>query len=212
MIYLYRSVLLSILIILMHLCCSPSPYGFSVNHLYSREKFSSSELYERSIGICHLLRDTCYDTLQFLRSKSHFEELKKVRSDLQFISADEIERHFLNKWSMDSLQQFFTLLFKGQIATLQTRDSLWSGIKSDYYLVMRLRDASTVKTFNNAVRKRVSVEAELWDCKDQEVLWRIIVRGICVRGKIPDRQFLLEAVKNVFEKLPKPLPSYGNQW
>jgi hypothetical protein len=212
MIYLYRSVLLSISVILLHLYCSPSPYGFSVNQLYCREKFSGSDLYGRSIGICPLLRDTAYDTLQFLRSQNQFEELKKNRSDLQLISADEIEKNFLNKWGMDSLQEFFNLLFRGKIASLQTRDSLWSGVKSDYYLVMRLKDASTVKTFNNAVRKRVSLEAELWDCKDQEVLWRTEVKGICISGKIPDSRFLMEAVKNVCEKLPAPLPSYGNQW
>jgi len=212
MIHLYRSVLLSISTVLLHLYCSPSPYGFSVNHLYSREKFSGSDLHERSIGICLLLKDTAYDTVQFLRSKNHFEELRKVRSDLQFISADEIESHFLNKWNMDSLHQFYTLLFRGEIASLQTRDSLWKGIKSDYYLVMRLRNASTVITLNNNVRKRVSVEAELWDCKEQEVLWRIAVRGICIRGKIPDSQFLLEAVKNACKKLPAPIPSYSKQW
>ena len=212
MVYLCRSILLSIAIMLLHLYCSPSPYGFSVNQLYSREKFSGSDLYERSIGICPLLRDTGYDTLQFLRSKSHFEELRKVRSDLHFISADEIESHFLDKWSTDSLHQFFTLLFRGEVASLQTRDSLWSGIKSDYYLVMRLRDASTVKKLNNEIRKRVNMEAELWDCKDQEVLWRTAVRGICIKDKIPDRQFLLETVKNACLNLPVPIPSYGNQW
>lgn len=212
MVYLCRSVLLSIAIMLLHLYCSPSPYGFSVNQLYSREKFRGSDLYERSIGICPLLRDTGYDTMQFLRSKSHFEELRKVRSDLHFISADEIESHFLDKWSTDSLHQFFTLLFRGEVASLQTRDSLWSGIKSDYYLVMRLRDASTVKKLNNEIRKRVNMEAELWDCKDQEVLWRTAVRGICIKDKIPDRQFLLETVKNACLNLPVPIPSYGNQW
>lgn len=212
MIYLYRSVLLSITFILLHLYCSPSPYGFSVNQLYSRDKFSGSDLHERSIGICPLLRDTVYDTLQFLRSQNHLEELRKVRSDLQFISVDEIEKHFLNKWSMDSLQAFFTLLYRGKVASVQTRDSLWNGIKSDYYLVMRLKNASTVKTVNNAVRKRVSIEAELWDCKYQEVLWRTEVRGVCDRGKIPDSQFLLEAAKKACEKLPSLLPSYGDQW
>ena len=169
MVYLCRSILLYSDHVAASLLQSFS-YGFSVNQLYSREKFSGSDLYERSIGICPLLRDTGYDTMQFLRSKSHFEELRKVRSDLHFISADEIESHFLDKWSTDSLHQFFTLLFRGEVASLQTRDSLWSGIKSDYYLVMRHRDASTVKKLNNEIRKRVNMEAELWDCKDQECL------------------------------------------
>jgi hypothetical protein len=211
MIYLFRSVLLFISVILLHLYCSPSPYGFSVDLLYSREKFSGSDLYERSIGICPILRDTGYYTSQFLRLEGYLEELKKMRSDLQFIPADEIERHFLNKWGMDSLKEFFNLLFKGEIASLQTRDSLWSGIKSEYYLVMRLRNASTVRTFNNVTRKRVSVEAELWNCKDQEVLWRTMVRGIC-NNNVPDSKFLLEAVKHACEKLPSLLPSYGHQW
>lgn len=211
MISLHRSVLLAMSISSLLLYCSPRQCGFSVNHLYSRDKFSGSDLYEKSIGICPLLRDTGYDTVQLLNSDTSFEELKKVRTDLHFASVSEMEKHFLKKWDQDSLQLFYNLLFRGEIAVLQTRDSIWNAIKSDYYLVMRMANASTVKTFNNTVSKRLHLEAELWDCRDQEVLWRTRVKGICVNSKTPDRQFLLEAIKSACSQLPATLPSYGNQ-
>lgn len=192
-------------------CCSPQSCAFSSNILYSREKFSGADLYEKTIGICPLLRDTLKDTIRFLFSEDHFEELKKNRTDLHFISAGEMEKKFLNRWEMDSLQLFFRLLFRGEIAALQTRDSIWSGLTSDYYMVIRMANASSVKTFNNTIRKRLHLEAELWDCKDHEVLWRTSVKGVCVDSKNPEGRFVMDAVKKAYSELPALLPSYGNQ-
>lgn len=191
--------------------CNPVPYGFSTSNLYSRTNFSGKELFEKSISICPLLKDSSFNTVHFLRSDSSFEVLRAVRKDLQFISIRKVEESFLNKLHNDSLLLFYKLLFYGDIAKLQTHDSLWNAINSDYYMVMRMVNASSVKTFNNSVRKRMQIEAELWDCRNQEVVYRTSIKGICLSGAISDGQFVMEALKKALLELPELLPSYGKE-
>jgi hypothetical protein len=200
-----------VLLLLCLIKCSPVPYGFTVDLLHSQDRFSGKALNGRTIGIGPLLTGKSVDSTTLLTSPEHFKLLQKLRTDLKLVPAQDILNRFIKQQGIDSLKFFLDNLFNQNILTMQTRDSLWSALASDYYMVMRMVRASNVKTFNRSTRKRLHLEAELWKCNSMEVVWRVSVHGICVSGEIPDSRFVMEAVKKAYLKLPATLSSYGDE-
>lgn len=202
------------LLFLVTIYCNPLPIGFTSKHLYTRNNFDGSELNEKSIGICPLLGKDLHDSVRFLSSDSQFLVLKNTRPDLYLISVKETEKQFLNILSHDSLMYFYNKLQQSGIISLQTDNVLWDAIKTDYYLVIRMINASSITTFNKNVRKRLNLEAELWNCKEREVVWRTGMRGIGLSKDISDKYFIMEAIKKLLLEIPVLLPSNngGDSW
>lgn len=197
--------------ILVLITCSPPPYGFVLNNQYIRNDFSGRELSGKLICMCPLLNGVRADTSGALRSDELFRKVAKSRSDLRLISPGEMENTFRKKWGRDSLNLFFEMLSKGEMLSLQTSDSLWKGIGARYFMALRVKNASTVKSFNRSVRKRVSLEAELWDCNMAATVWRVIVNGICIDERIPDSRFIQDAIITAYQELPVVMPAYDNK-
>ncbi|NLD99968.1 MAG: hypothetical protein GX640_08835 [Fibrobacter sp.] len=189
--------------------CNNKTVGFTLRTLYTREKFSGVEMNGRTIGISPLLGNLNKRGMEFLNNAQNFNLLQKTRSNLSFISTNQIQHDFLKKWSYDSLNLFWNILKNGEVASISLKDSLWQGISSDYLLVFRVVSASTVKTFNHSTRKKLHLETELWDCYEKEVLWRISINGISLSESLTDSLFLLDAAQKAVAALPEPLPGYG---
>ena len=207
-----RSVLITALLGWVALSCSPPPYGYTLHQLYTRERFSGKELNGRTIGVLPIINENGPCTTGFLKQQNHFTMMRKIRPDLKLLSADSVEELFRKKWPADSLTAFYTLVFKGDMVSLQTADSLWSAANSglDYAMVLRLKGASRVVTFNRQTRKRLRIEVELWDTREIEVVWRVVINGVSMSKALPDSQFIMEAIQKAYSALPKLLPSYDN--
>lgn len=203
--------LLMVILVSVLLHCSHPPYGFTANNLYSREKFTGVDLNGRLIGVGPILKKSGHDTVQFLSSDSQYQTLRKFRKDLKLVSTRQIEENFLKKWDRDSLNFLYNKLFENEVVVLQNRDSLWDAVTCNFFMVIRMRSGSSVKTFENKISKRLHFEAELWDCRNRETVWRTSILGINHSKKIPDSQFMMEAVRKAYGELPIPLPSNNEE-
>ena len=197
--------------ILMIITCSPPPYGFVLNNQYVRNDFTGRELGGKTISMCPFLKDSGADTTGMLSSGDILKSVSKSRSDLRLISVREMEKRFREKWGSDSLQLFYKMLSLGEIIQLQNSDSLWNGIGTRYFMALRLKSASKIKSFNRSVRKRISLEAELWDRELTGVVWRVVVNGLCIDESIQDSKFISSAIVKAYEKLPVILPAYDSK-
>ena len=190
--------------------CSP-PCGFTSNNQYCRHGFSGKDLGDRTIGLCPLLKSQGADSSGILNTYMLLNHAVNARPDLKFVPYVDTEKKVADQWGREVLHSFYIQLFKSDMITLQTSDSLWKATGCDYYLVNRLKNGSNIKSFDNSERKKIEIEAELWDCSTNEPVWRQVVNGVCPDGKQTDAQFVKDALSRVLKEIPELLPAYDNK-
>ena len=91
---------------------------------------------------------------------------------------------------------------------MQTVDTFWNGVPTDYLLVVRVIYGMDVHTFNRRNRKKFRLEAELWNRNEMEVVWRVAVKGVSDRRTITHQKLIGDALEKVLLELPVTLPNY----
>jgi hypothetical protein len=191
--------------------CTPPPFEFALSNTYRREYFSGRDVGNKVIGVYLLLQAAGGSAKKELPSSLILRAVHKARPDLLFAEPDSVSGRLQKELSPGSVERFQTLLFNGEVVALQESDTAWRTIGYDYLLAVRLRHGMDIRTFNQMLRKRVVLEAELWDCSQGEAAWRVIVNGQCSRKGYTDRQFLLEALSSIAAALPSAFPAYDSK-
>lgn len=191
--------------------CTPPPFEFKLTNNYKREHFLGRELSGSTVGICMLLSDTGIPPPKTISSAAIVKKIRENRSDLVYSGPDSVFERLKNQSGEAAVAQFRSELFNGDMGILLTSDSLWHAVGNDYLLVIRLRRGMYIRTFNQMIRKRFIVEAELWDCREIETVWRVVVDGSCSRPGYSDRKILLEALGSIAAALPASLPAYDTK-
>lgn len=200
------------LFLMMHcLSCTPSPYSFTLSNNYTREKFSGRDISAHRIALFPLLASGGIITGPKFPSADIAGVFRKVRPDLNFLDADTVRDLIAKALAPSFLDSMQTLLYKGEIAALQTEEQFWRSVQAEYLFVFRLRHGIDIRTFNQLSRKRIIVEAELWDCAAMETAMRMQLTGTCNRAGYSDREFLLEAFKTFGAALPEWAPAYDTK-
>ena len=198
-------------VLLLVVACTPPPFEFTLTNNYQRENFSGRDVAGGTIGLCVLLTDTGVVTAEVLPSKTIVKKIRSTRPDLNFKEPDSVYRRLGHFLAPTDLQRFRSLLYNGDLVALQALDTVWGVVGYDFLLALRLRRGMHIKTFNKMMRKRFLVEAELWDCKEIETVWRVIIDGKCSRPGFTDRKLLLESLASVASALPSALPAYDSK-
>lgn len=191
--------------------CIP-PCNYSYKHLYTEKHFTGRSVYDRTISLCPVLFEDGPDTT-LLSEKKLSETLKKIRPDLKINSVKKMENAFTGDSGSQLLANFYEKLYKSDMVSLQTSESVWSKAQSDYLLVIRVKGGYSLKTFKKRTLKKIDLETELWNCRNMEVVWRGSVESSCTKGEISDSHAFSETVKRAFNELPSAVPSYDdNEW
>lgn len=192
------------------LLCSSPPYTFRLNVAYIMDGFSGREISNREVTICPILtRDGPIEDKHFPVTLL-VNTLRQRRSDIKFSDSD-VKRVLLQTGiSQEDRDTFFLLLFNGKMIHLQKCDSIWNEIPGDYLLVYNIRNGMSVTTFKKMSQKTVTIEAELWDCSNYEVVWRAIAGGNSTRRDFTDVQLIAAGIGEVISVLPHTIPSYDN--
>jgi hypothetical protein len=197
-------------IILISASCTPPPYKFTVSELYVSGGFTGRNFGSSSICMGPVLSERGVDSTGFLSSLSEYQSINKIRQDLHLVQTSEFESKFIKKTSLTVLNEFYNKLFNCEMLNLQTNDTFWKSVPGDYLMVFRLKKALKLKTFSNIVRKEVALEAEVWDCSEMKVVWRILVKGSGVNDNLTDSKFVFEAVQKAYKSIPSAQPFYEN--
>lgn len=188
--------------------CTP-PCDHLYKQLYAEKNFTGRSLYDKNIGLCPVLLSDGVDKA-VLSDKKLLETLKKTLPDLRVNRIEELEIAFKKNNKSELLANFYEKLYKSDMVFLQTSDSIWNLIQSDYLVVIRVKGGYSFKTFKSKILKRLDLETELWDCKNMEVVWRGCVESSCARNR-PDRLLFSDAIKKALGQLPSPVPSYDDR-
>jgi hypothetical protein len=191
--------------------CASGKCGFSISKPYTATGFDSKEIGGKIVSIMPVLKSNGYDTTGTLSDTSILRKVSEVRKDMHFIPFRQcILKDSLN--SSDSLlKNFLKNLYAGSIPALQGADSVWKRIDSDLLALVRLNGGHTIRTFSGETHKKIIIEGELWDCRRGEVVFRIVVNGICVSSRVRDDQFIIDGVCEVVREFPLSSPAYDTQ-
>jgi len=130
------------------------------------------------------------------------EVLQKVRPDLHVLFADRFENKYLSMHSARSLSDFYGRLYNNEVVAVQTSDSVWKTMEGAYLFVSKLKYAAAIRGFDGNIRKRLSIEAEIWDIAQSEAVWRAELQGADDGIGRSDDAFMAGAFAAIFLKMP----------
>lgn len=197
--------------LLLLFSCSPALFNFEVKNSYTREYFTGRDIGGHTIGICPFLTRQGAVMRDVQTSREMVKLIKKERPDIAVVATDQVEQMFHEKLDSAALDRFYKLLYQGDVMALQVLDTVWNALTVDYLMVIRMRSGMNIRTFNRVARKRLALEAELWDRTAMETVWRVSVNGFCGRVGISDRRFIDEAIKEIYAELPATMPAYDTK-
>jgi hypothetical protein len=191
--------------------CVSSSQGFAVENVYKRADFSSRTLSGNSIGVGPVLTRMNVDLGEHLKYDEILKYIKKIRRDLVLISFEQIQKELLAKDTALKIWELKELLNDSTVINLQNNDSLWQHMSCNYFMLIRFKNGMKIKGINKTTRQRLQCEAELWHCKDQEVVWRILINGASHGSSVTDKEFILNSIGRIYSELPNTIPVYENK-
>ena len=128
--------------------------------------------------------------------------LREARSDLRLSFGDAFEKRYCSSHDELSLSRFYASFFKGDVIAVQTSDSVWKAMEADYLLAVCVKFAAAIRSFDGNTRRRMRLEAELWDARAGEAVWRAEVDALDDVMKTPEDRFVTAALRKAFSLIP----------
>jgi hypothetical protein len=191
--------------------CSSQTSAFKAKNVYMVDGFNENTLSGSLICAGPLFNQKCIDIIDSIKIINNFQKITDIRKDLKLISLMQIKGKLTNKIGSVSCDSLFSILCSESVVTKQLLDTLWQLIDCDFLMVIRIKDAMSIKTFDDVEKKRIYIEAELWKCKDQEIVWRTEAYGIADGKVVTDREIIDMSIQKIYQELPLTVPSYENE-
>jgi hypothetical protein len=200
----------NIIVIATVLCisCTVPMAGFNARKMYVADHFNEQTLSGYSICTGLLFNQKNEDITDTGNLQRDIKLLMGLRKDLQFKPFTEVKNQFTFSSGTFTCDSLFSILASGSVVEIQLLDKFWKQLDCDYLMIMRIRDAMNIHTFNNVNRKRIRIEADLWSVKNQESVWRYEIFGIAEGTSVSDRGIINRAIQKAYETLPVTVPSY----
>ena len=199
----------------LFLCAPPPPATavatYAATVLYQQRSFSGSSLSGQTVLVLPVLTKAGLDTTPALSPQKISKLLLSARNDMEPVTKEEFETRYSTRHDTASLSAFYRLLFKGNVVALANSDSVWKEMGTNYCFAARITNALTIHGFNGLVKRRMSMETELWDVDSAEVILRIQVQASATGDRLTDVDFITSALAAAFEKLPAFAPSANEQ-
>jgi len=193
--------------------CSQPSSAFKTKTIYMVDGFSELTLSGFLICTGPIFNKQGIDIIDSMNANDHFQQIADIRRDLNLISLMQVKEKLIHKIGRIRCDSLFSILSKDSIIQMQLMDSLWQLIDCDFLMVMRIKDAMSIKTFDKVEKKRIRIEAELWKCKDQEIIWRKEIYGIADGKRATDRDVINMTIRKAYQELPQTVPSYeSGRW
>ena len=157
----------------------------------------------KKILLLPVLMKKGFDTSSLSDPLSLIKWAKREREDIVLINGNYMPKEYLRRYGSDSLKRLCDDLYSGNVLEIQTNDSLFGLIKEQLMMVTRFKGGSRIKSLDNNIVIRLSIEMELWDIGKAETIWRVAVTGTSVDSSIVDRDFFVNARKEGLKALPR---------
>lgn len=197
-----------VIALVLIISCTVSMTGFKARKMYVAENFDERTLSGYTICIGPVFNQKNVDITDTVNLQRDIKLLKSLRKDLRFKSFTKVNNQFTFSSGTLKCDSLFSILAKGSVVEIQLLDTFWKSLECDYLMIIHIRDAMNIHTFNDITRKRIRMEADLWSVKNQESVWRYEIFGIAEGKSVGDREIINRAIQKVYENLPATVPSY----
>jgi hypothetical protein len=192
--------------------CAPQAERWQSELLYAMEDLGRDRLAgECSFMIFPIIINDAFDTSDILSPKRLKKLLHKIQNGAKVYTHGEFEKKYLASHGKDSLELFYSDLFKKDILSLASRDTVWSAIPGRYLLIIRLNEGMSIKSFEGVKKRKIVLESELWHTKRHEVVWRLQTAGYEMKEKVTDAEFIAEGIEEVLKEIPLFLSSKNEE-
>lgn len=201
-----KPALLSILLLMIINCAGPQG-TWKGKILHQDPKLGQDRLaHGRSILVLPLITENGFDTTDKIMPAAH--ESVKTSSDKKLATClkTDLDSIFIRKYSKGIPEDFYKKLKDNDILGITTSDSIWEILPCRYLLTIRVTGGMTIKTFEEKVKKKVSLEGEMWDSENPGVVWRAEVYGFEIDAGRKDYDFIASGVQQLLTMLPPFLP------
>jgi hypothetical protein len=191
-----------VLALLFASCAGPMKQ-FETIVMYSARGFSGEDLSGHTIlqfplmASSSIMERSGHDLLDTTASR-----IGLIRSDLSLRDIREFESPFVREYGPEALNSFYGLLRDGDVIAAQGADSVWKSIPGRYALSVRLLSGARIRTFGRQQYRSIVLEAELWDIRRAEVVWRGRVNGRDSGRRASDSDFLTACILELYADLP----------
>ncbi|MGD9199985.1 MAG: hypothetical protein PVI26_00340 [Chitinispirillia bacterium] len=158
---------------------------------------------DNSILLLPLITSYGFDTSIALSPKNQTELLKKIQKHISFYYRADLENEFSKKNNIKELDNFYKKLIDGKTLDLTVFHSVWESMPSHYVMVFRINNGSRIRSFDGILKRKVLLEAELWDSEKVEIVWHAKSSGVEMNKDKSDAEFILNGIRNTFELLPE---------
>jgi hypothetical protein len=190
------------------LLCASQQITIEIRHDYKRERFSGRDLSSKLIGICPVLLKSGPVPDEALHLSDVVHEVRKDRKDLTIMTSDTLSTVLAERLTKTDLERYYHKLFTGEISFMQSADTFWHAVPSEYLLVPKVVHGMDISTFQKRVRKKFRLEAELWERKGMEVVWRLTVNCSSDDPIITHQKLLQNSLVKVLREFPVVIPNY----
>jgi hypothetical protein len=197
---------LSIFILLFFALCSPRPDSTAVTYdatiTFQDPFFSGASLSEVPVLILPIVKRNMFDTSETVSPLVITQLLQTVRKDIVPVYKSDFEAAYLAKYDSTKLADFYKSLCAGDMLALANSETVWKQMHVSYCCVTRMKNAVTIKDFDDIVKRRMILETELWNADSSAVVFRVEVKAGARGARMKDDEFVKAALNAAFAKLP----------
>ncbi len=160
----------------------------------------------RSIMVLPLISEKGFDTTNRIMPSAHESVKKSSDKAMATCLKSDLDSLYSKKYSSGIPEAFYEKLQKNDILGITASDSVWEILPCRYLLTIRIIGGMTIKSFEEKVKKKVSIEGEMWDSDNPGVVWRAEVYGYEIDSGREDYDFIASGVQHLLMLLPDFLP------
>ncbi len=191
----------------MLLTCASQSGEWQGKLLYSNKQLAVTDRATgRDVVVLPLIIDNRFDTGQSLAPERFTKALIHDQGAVRVLFRKDFEEKLILKYGREHLDSFYMALIKNDILALNALDTVWNGIPGRYLLTIRVTTGVRINSFDDIVKRKADLEAELWDSKKIEIIWRGQSSGYEMDPEVSDAAFIMKGIQTLFMLLPEFIP------
>lgn len=190
--------------------CTPPPL-ISKEPDYRRAEFFLNQIADQAVTVFPLCTPFGLDTSEQFDAKAQARFLSRVRPDMEISLHHPFVASLKGTFGPTFVDSFLNSLSQGKIAWLQTHDSAWSLMPTEFALVARIAHGHKIKAFSGSTKHRVTLELELWEPRLPEVSWRCTIIAEHLGNSLTDVDFIKSALEHAYKEFPPYQPGLNEK-
>lgn len=182
--------------------CAPETSRFETAIDYHDERLERVRSRGETVIVMPVLTADGPDTASVFSFDSLAGLLDSEAGRFTVLSGEEVVDGFSRGSGDIASADLYRWLHAGAVDSLRKRRELWRAVPAGYMLVVKVRTGARITTFARDEKLRLGLEAELWDTRQRDIVWRATTAGIADGPSHDEGAFIRAGLKEVFVCLP----------